>query len=292
MALAMFVAMIGLAICSMLVPILRRRSGRMRLPRPIPGMLGGLRLVFDGLVCKSIHPWNIFHCILPFGVLAAHLAGSILDRSQEITAGLSRSGSAAWLTSLVHRGAPGLALFVALAALWANPVFRRYPNSWNRSRALAHEPPGKELCLMPGVCGFPAKRGGEIGEFQAVTEVMAGYRASGQSVEIIHPSDPTFYLASGCPPLDRYSPLLPNLLTKHQLAEAIDRFQARKTSLRPDPGTHRSRVGFPRSLVGLSRRPPGRLRDREADRRVRGLAAPIRPLIRASSGSARSLSEY
>jgi hypothetical protein len=225
-ALAMFMAMVGLSICSMLLPILRRRSGRMGFLDRYLGCWGAYAWCSMFLFVNRSHPWNLFHCILPFGVLATYLVRSILDRSLEVTAGLGRSGSTVWHT-LIRRGAPGLALVVALAALWANPAFRDYPNLWNRPERSTSL--GKELCLMPGVCGFPESEAEMIGEFRSVTEMMAEYRTSGQSVEIIHASDPAFYLASGCPPLDRYSPLLPNLRTKQQLAEAIGRFQARKT---------------------------------------------------------------
>lgn len=225
-ALAIFVAMVSLSICSMLLPILRRRPGRMGFLDRYMGCWGAYAWCSIVLFVNRSHEWNIFHCILPSGVLAAYLARSILDRSLEIAA-LARPGSAVWLTSLIRRGAPGLALVIALAALWARPAFRGYPNLWNRPERPTSL--GKDLCLMPGVCGFPEGAAEKVREFHAVTELMAEYWASGQSVEIIHRSDPLFYLASGCPPLDRYSPLLENLFTKQQLAGAIDRFRRRKT---------------------------------------------------------------
>ncbi len=226
-ALAMLMVLVGLSIGSMLLPILRRRSGRMGFQDRYMGCWGSYAWCAMALFVNRSHPWNIFHCILPFGVLAAYLARSILDRSLEVTAGLGRSGSTPWRTSLLRQGAPGLALVVALIALWTNPAFRGYPNLWNRpvrSTSL-----GPELCLMPGLCGFPESDAEKIEEFRSVTGQMAEYRTSGQSIEIIHAFDPIFYLASGCPPLDRYSPLLPDLKTKQQLTEAIGRFQARKT---------------------------------------------------------------
>jgi hypothetical protein len=161
-------------------------------------------------------------------VLMTHLARSILDRSAAIAAGPARPDSAVWLASRISWGAPGPALVVALAALWANPAFGNYPNLWNRTqRSRIHQ---SDLCLMPGACGFPASAAAKVREFHAVTEAMAGFRASGRSVEIIHPFDSMFYLASGCPPLDRYSPLLPSLMTKHQLATALERFRERATT--------------------------------------------------------------
>jgi hypothetical protein len=228
LTLAMFVTMVILSIYSMLLPILRRQPGRSGFFDRYIGCWGAYAWCSMVLFVNRSHPHNLFHCILPSGVLVAHFARSILDRSAAIAAGPARPDSAVWLASRISRGVPGPALVVALAALWVNPAFRHYPNLWNRPRqSRSHQ---SDLCLMPGVCGFPASAAASVREFHAVTGAMAGFRASGRSVEIIHPFDPMFYLASGCPPLDRYSPLLPSLMTKHQLAAALERFRGRATT--------------------------------------------------------------
>jgi hypothetical protein len=224
--LAMFVIMVSLSICYLLLPVLRRRPGRPGFLDRYLGCWGAYSWCSLVLFVNRSHEFNLFHCILPSGVLATHLARTILDRSTSIAA--RRRGFAPAVTSLVRWGVSGLILVVALEALWGNRTFRDYPNLWNRPAR--HAGVHNDLCLMRGVCGLPARAAESVAEFRAVTEAMAGYRASGKSVEIIHPFDPIFYLASGCPPMDRYSPLLPNLLTKDQLARAIDRFRSRATS--------------------------------------------------------------
>ncbi len=87
--LAVFAALVSLSICSMLLPILRRRPGRMGFLDRYLGCWGAYARCSMVLFVNRSHQWNIF-CILPFGVLAAYLARSILDRSPEIAAGLAR----------------------------------------------------------------------------------------------------------------------------------------------------------------------------------------------------------
>jgi hypothetical protein len=226
--LALFLALVGMAICAMVVPILRRRPGRLGFVDRYMGCWGAYAWCSMVLFVNRSHEWNIFHCILPYGVLMAYLTRLVLDRSLQFVANKAPHGSGAWLVPLIRRCVPGLAMAGALAVLWVSPMFRCYPNLWHRFEDTSNS--DRELCLMHGVCGFPKSAAKEIGEFHAVTEAMAGYRAAGQSVEIIHFADTMFYLASGCPPLDRYSPLPANLMTKHQLTEALARFDRRKTS--------------------------------------------------------------
>ncbi|WP_435016336.1 hypothetical protein TA3x_003901 [Tundrisphaera sp. TA3] len=186
----------------------------------LPGRRASRGLVLGGCVsayglCQLLqyvnrsHPFNLYHAGVPFCVIAVGLVALAVGRWS------GRASIAAW--------SPRLALGLALLVLVTGSGFRAYPHPWDR---LVDKPQARGLTLMADVKGLPDARRGEVDEFRAVVRRMKRMRAQGTTVAVLDPADTRFYLASGCPPWDRYTSLVTQVLRKDQLAEAEERLSA------------------------------------------------------------------
>ncbi|HEX8199783.1 MAG TPA: hypothetical protein VF590_04795, partial [Isosphaeraceae bacterium] len=179
------------------------------------GCLGAYGLGALLLFVNRSHTFNIFHVCIPFCALA--IAAAAWARRQI-------AGRAAWWAE-VARPMPLAVVGMALVLLANNPNVRDYPNPLSE---FLEGPRPAGLCLMRDVCGLSPRRQGFIDQFAAVVRTLAALKARGATVGVLDKADTMFYLASGCPPPDRYCPLVINMFREDQLERTVARFFDKK----------------------------------------------------------------
>jgi hypothetical protein len=165
--------------------------------------------------------YNLFHTSIPISVLAVAALKWTAEFAHSWLADRAPSGLSVRLATSALRVLPYALLGLLGVDLSRNPHFREYPNLVRR---VSEGAPERGLCLMPGVCGLPPEKEEFVREFRAVVGRMATLRAEGHTVTVLAPADTIYYLASGCPTRDRYTPLLVNLMTNRQARQAEERF--------------------------------------------------------------------
>jgi hypothetical protein len=201
--------------------IVRLRKGEASDPEIFRGCYAAYGLAGLLLFVHRTQWTNLFPPSIPISVLAVAALKWTAEAVSSRLANRSAAGPLASLGTTALFIAPYALLGLVGVDLFRNPHFHEYPNLINRSWQGA---PKGGLCLMSGVCGLPPESEEPIREFRAVVARMAALRAEGRTVAILVPADTMYYLASGCPPRDRYTPLLTNLMTKQQVRQAKARF--------------------------------------------------------------------
>jgi hypothetical protein len=168
------------------------------------------------LFVQRSHPYNIYHGIIPFVILAVDAIHAVVHR-------LASPGWRVGWTALLGAG--------ALALLLADSDVRHYPGviqtALMGTPAPAIEFPSLGVRIRP--ISPELLRFAE--DFEAVTTRVAEDRKAGLKVAILDEAETMFELASGAPAMDRYNPLIPNLLFRKELDEAKERFVAGRFDL-------------------------------------------------------------
>jgi hypothetical protein len=164
------------------------------------------------------HPFNLFHPSVPFSLIVTILAARLHQRVKGCASG-SPPEPETKKSHVVERLVPWCVLGCAAVGLFGSRAFQDYPGAL---RMLFCRAPAEGLRLLqdpPDVSGLPPAAEGAIQQF---TQVVSGLRArvaAGQTVAVLDHSDTLFYLATGTAPWWRYSPVLPAMIKRSQLAD-------------------------------------------------------------------------
>jgi hypothetical protein len=167
------------------------------------------------LFVQRSHPFNLSHAIVPFCILTT-------ETLMMATFWVSR-----WSVrpSVCLRAFSTFALCAALAALPLNTAVRAYPGTIQAALRGGPDSSGLSLGMGVGVFRLPPNMAQTVQDFRDVTSRLAELQTAGHRVAILDQHEPTYCLASGVPPCDRYCPLLPNLIFRDQLKQALERFE-------------------------------------------------------------------
>ncbi|MEA3186210.1 MAG: hypothetical protein QOD99_40 [Chthoniobacter sp.] len=186
---------------SALVALLRRESSPATVLR---GCIASYGLLVMILFVGRSHPSNIFHVLVPFGIVATVLVSQMHGRLATYAG--QRERATREFCSPMTNLAPWSAFAAVVLWLLINPAFRNYPGLL-QSMSDGAVPTG--LCLLHDqhdVCDLPPAASNYVAAFDATMRAIRERATGGQSLAVLDDTDTIFDLAAGVKPWWRYSP--------------------------------------------------------------------------------------
>jgi hypothetical protein len=186
---------------------LRRCFGVRDSDGPVVGCIALLGFFYLIYYIGRSELYNIFHLSIPLSILCVFGLRNVLE-SLPIHSWKLRGSTTFNQVSCVF-------LTIASVMLWMNPQFRSYPSTLG---SLFHPSPRLTTCYLSDVC-VAANESPNIVPFRRVADEMKAIARRGKTTAVVANDDTSLYVASRTTPWNRYSPLLPPLITKAMLAD-------------------------------------------------------------------------
>jgi hypothetical protein len=189
--------------------IIRSCYERLKSEEAIVTCIAALGLLYLIYYIGNSHTYSIFQLSTPFCIVAA---------SSAATAAAKLFGNRGRFRVSNAQLASGAAAVICTLMLFLNPQFRGYPSF---IRSIFRPAPSEIVCFMPDlqdVC-VPASQHPDTGPFLLAVSEMHRITNNGKTVAVIANDDTSLYVASRATLWNRYTPLLPPLMTQSMLAE-------------------------------------------------------------------------
>lgn len=220
--LMVFFLMVGLSLVAVAWLVVRAVQGRAGSWDFLFGSIGAYGALDLLLFLGRSHPFNVYHVMVPFSLMATAVAcrawGRLRPRVRDKGTPIGPAGRAG--RAATH---PLTVLAAVVLALSIGSHFGYYPSWLHR---IGHGAPPEGSCLIEeprDVCHLTYAPRNEwrdmpmlVDDTRAVVAAAKRAAADGSSVAIFDDGDPILYLAADLPPWGRYSPILATILTMDQ----------------------------------------------------------------------------